>query len=53
MCQYPCFKYRLVSTFLLAADTIWGYCLPYRLQQKRPIFEISADKSPEISPDMK
>ena len=52
----PCFKYRPsqpryrpISPFLPAADTIWENRSPYRLQQnKRPIFEISADKSPYI-----
>ena len=53
--KYPCFKYwpcqsrnRLISPFLPTADTIWENRLPYRLQQKRLIFEISADKSADI-----
>jgi len=61
----PRFKYRLrdrlISLFLPATDTIWGNRSPHRLQQKngrylkyRPISRpISADKLPDISPDMK
>jgi len=50
-----CFKYRPIrpryhpiSPFLSAADTIWENRSSYRLQQKRSIFEILADKSPDI-----
>ena len=62
---YPCFKYRPrywpISPFLPAADTIWRNRSLYRLQKKngrylkyQPInCPISADKSPDISPDMK
>jgi len=65
---HPCFKYlpirpryRSISPFLPAVNTIWENHLPHRLQQKNGRYLkyqlinrlILADKSPDISPDMK
>jgi len=60
----PCFKYRpsrpryqSISRFLPATDTDMGKSFAHIVRSKKqPIFEISADKSPDMSlrkmPDM-
>ena len=46
-------RYRHISRFLPAADTIWENRSPISFAIKKgPIFEISANKQPDIGPEI-